>query len=106
MGLAAGGLGAYLAASGQHTDAVRACGLELTTEADACNSLKNTVRMWDWVAVSAWAGAAAAGTVAILSLVRLRLDAHRAGDVTGSRPSSTSARVVVAPTSVGLEGTF
>ncbi len=106
LGLAAGGLGAYLAASGEHTDAVQACGLELTTQADACNSLKNTVRMWDWIAVGAWAGAAAASTVAVLSLVRLRRDTRHTGDVTGRGPSSPSARVVMAPTSIGLEGTF
>jgi hypothetical protein len=106
VGLAAGGLGAYLAASGEHANAVQTCGLKFTSQADACDSLKNDVRAWDWVAVTAWAGAAAAGTVAALSLVRFRRDSHHAGDGARSRPSSPSARVVVAPTSVGLEGTF
>ena len=105
MGLGAGGLGAYVAAGREHADAVQACAQVVSPLADACDSRKNTVRAWDWISVGAWAGAAAAGTVAILSLVRLHRDAVR-GDGAGNRAPSPSARVVLGPAAMGVEGTF
>ena len=52
--------------------------------------------MWDWLAVGAWVGAVSAGTLAVVSLMRLHRDA------------SPSARLVgvLGPASVGLRGTF
>jgi hypothetical protein len=95
-GLAVGGLGAYLVAGSQHTDAVRACAQMSSTRADACDAQKNGVRAWDWIAVGAWAGAAAAGTLALVSLVR-----SGRGDA-----APAAARVVVGPAAMRLEGWF
>ena len=106
VGLGVGGVGAFLAASGEHTDSVQACARIVSTEADACDSRKNTVRAWDWVAVTAWAGAAAAGTIAVVSWVHLRHDAGDTSGSTGSPSSSPSARVIVGPASIGFEGAF
>jgi hypothetical protein len=96
VALAAGGLGAYFAAGGQRDRSVRDCAQVVSPRTDACNSEKNGVRAWDWVAVGAWAGAAAAGTLAVLSFERLHRTAH------GNR----SAHLFVTPTSAGIEGSF
>jgi len=77
-----------------------------SSRADACDSGKNAVRAWDWVSVGAWAGGAAAATVAIVWFVRSVHEAgHRDGDRSGP-PVSPSARVIVGPTSIGLDGAF
>jgi hypothetical protein len=95
--LAAGGLAAYLVAGSQHSDSVQGCAQIVSTQTDACDAGKNSVRAWDWVGVGAWAGAAVAGAVAIVSLVR----SHAGG--AGAAPA---ASLVVAPASMRLEGTF
>ncbi len=94
-GLAVGGLGAYLVAGSEHTDSVQACAQRVSTQPDACDARKNGVRAWDWVAVGAWAGAAAAGTLVLVSLVR-----------SGPGNASAAARLTVGPTTMRLEGTF
>jgi hypothetical protein len=95
LGLVAGGIGAYLTANGARADAIQRCAQVASLAPDACASQKNEVRAWDWVAVAAWAGAAGAGTIAILSLTR-----HRDA-ASGPLPS-----VVLGPAAVRLEGTF
>jgi hypothetical protein len=95
LGLVAGGIGAYLTANATLPDAIQRCAQVASLAPDACASQKNEVRAWDWVAVAAWAGAAGAGTIAILSLTR-----HR--DVASSPLTS----VVLGPTAVRLEGSF
>jgi hypothetical protein len=105
VGLGAAGLGAYLAASREHTDSVQACAQVVSNLPDACDSRKNTVRAWDWISVGAWTGAAAAGTVAVLSLLQLHRDAVRRDSV-GNRMPSPSACVVLGPAAMGVEGTF
>jgi len=95
VGLAAGGVGAYLAATSAHSDAIAACAQVVTAETDACDSRRNTVRTWDWVALGAWAGALGAGALATVSFIRLRHD---------TAPSA--AHLVVGPSTIGLGGTF
>ena len=95
VGLAAGGIGAYLVATSKHSDAVAACAQVVTRQADACDSQRSTVRTWDWVALGAWAGALGAGVLATVSFVRLRHDA-----------APSAAHLVVGPSTVGLAGTF
>lgn len=97
VALVAGGLGAYFAAGGQRDRSIRDCAQIVSQRADACDSEKNGVRAWDWVAAGAWAGAAAAGTLAVLSFERL----HRAAPQ-GNR----SAHLFVTPASAGIEGSF
>jgi hypothetical protein len=110
VGLAAAGFGAYLVAGMKHTDSVQACAQVVSHQPDACDDQKNAVRAWDWAGVGAWAAAAAASTVAVVSLVRLHRDASHAMSRDGLRASradaSPSARVVVGPASLGVEGTF
>jgi hypothetical protein len=107
VGLAAGGVGAYLAAGSVHTSSVQACAQVISFQTDACDSHKNAVRAWDWVGIGAWTGAAAFGTVAVLSFVRSHRDAgHASGDHARGPASSPTARVVVGPASMDLEGTF
>jgi hypothetical protein len=103
VALGAGGLGAYLVAGRQHDQSMRSCAQVLSAQAGACDSEKNAVRAWDWVAIGAWAGAAAAGTVAVLSLVRLH---HEGGHGRPAPAPPAYARVVVGPASVDVEGTF
>ncbi len=106
LGLAAAGVGAYLVAGSEHADSVQICAQMVSLQADACDAHKNAVRAWDWVGVAAWVGAAAAGTLAIVSLVRPHRDSvGTRGDRRGTLPAP-SARVVVGPASMGLEGTF
>jgi hypothetical protein len=101
VGLAAGGIGAYVVAGSEHSDAVGGCATMVTVRTDACDSQRNTVRTWDWVAVGAWAGALAAGTLATVSFIRARHDRH------DHEPSAAgAAHLVLGPASIGLGGTF
>jgi hypothetical protein len=89
--LVAGGVGAYLEAGAKHTDAVSECASRVAGAADdACGPLKGAVRAWDWAAVGAWTGAAAAGALAVVSFVRSR----------------AKAQVVVGPATLRIEGSF
>jgi hypothetical protein len=92
--LAAGGVGAYVVASTEHSDAVSSCAQVVSPRTDACDSQRNTVRAWDWVAIGAWAGAIATGALATVSFIRLHHDAD------------ASARLVVGPGSIGFRETF
>jgi hypothetical protein len=92
--LAAGGIGAYVMASTEHSDAVSSCAQVVSPRTDACDSQRNTVRAWDWIAIGAWAGAIATGALATVSFIRLHHDAD------------TSARLVVGPGSIGFRETF
>jgi hypothetical protein len=94
LALVAGGIGAYAVASTEHSDAVAGCAQVVSLRTDECDSKRNLVRAWDWVAVGAWAGALATATLATVSFVRLRRDAD------------TSAQLVVGPGSVALRGSF
>jgi hypothetical protein len=97
LALVAGGLGAYFAAGGQRDRSIRDCAQIVSPRSDACDAEKNGVRAWDWVAVGAWAGAAAAGTLAVLSFERMHRTAAQ-----GNR----SAHLFVTPASAGIEGSF
>jgi tetratricopeptide (TPR) repeat protein len=89
--LLAVGVGAYVEAGARRADAVSECATRFGGDADdACGPLKGTVRAWDWVAVGAWTGAAAAGALAVVSFAR-------------SRPAP---RVVIGAGSLGVEGSF
>jgi hypothetical protein len=94
--LAAGGVGAYVAAGDELTSGIRACRQLVTSAPGACDGERNTVRAWDWTAAAAWVGAAAVGTIAVLTW-------------NGARSESTpapSTSVVVGPGSAALQGTF
>jgi hypothetical protein len=94
LGLAAGGFGAFVVASHEHSDAVDACAQIVSPRTDACDSRRNIVRAWDWVAVGAWTGAVVAGTLATVSFVRLRHE------------TTASTQVLVGPASLVVRGSF
>jgi hypothetical protein len=96
LGLAAVGTGAYVAAGIEHTNSVEACAATVSTEIGACDSRKNAVRAFDWIALGGWAGAAAVGTFAVLSLTKHHAEA---GSI---RPT----QVAIGPASILLAGTF
>jgi hypothetical protein len=111
VGLAAAGFGAYLLAGRKHTDSVTECAQIVSQQTGACDDQKNAVRAWDWAGIGAWTAAAAASTVAVIALLRLRREPARVanhGALRADRASavSPSARVVVGPASMGIEGTF
>jgi hypothetical protein len=114
VGLAAAGFGAYVIGSLKHTDSVQACAQIVSHETDACDEQKNAVRAWDWAGVGAWTAAAAAGSFAVVSLLRLHHEASRVARRGAVRPDgadgetvpSPSARIVLGPGSMGIEGTF
>jgi tetratricopeptide (TPR) repeat protein len=104
VALAAGGLAAYLTAGKEHDDSVPSCARTVSPLVGACDAQKNAVRAWDWVGVAAWTGAAAAATVAIVSLLRSHPDAGH--EQNGRGPPPPGASVVLGPASMALEGTF
>jgi hypothetical protein len=96
VALAGGGVGAYLAADSAHSSAVRQCAASFTLAPGACDSLKQPVRSWDWVAAGAWAGAAASATVAIVLWVQKSGGPGRTG----------SGQLVFGPGSITAVGSF
>jgi len=94
--LVGGGIAAFLAAGSAHTKAVSQCASVVSTASDACDSQKSGVRTWDFVAGSAWLGAAAAGTLAVLLWTRSA----------SPSPSAASAQLLVGPGSIVLGGRF
>jgi hypothetical protein len=94
VALVGGGFGAYAMASREHSDAIASCALIVSPQSDACDSQRNLVRGWDWVAVGAWTGAVAVGALVAVSLVRLGHDTGR------------SAAVMAGPGSIALRGAF
>ncbi len=60
----------------------------------SCDSQKNTVRTWDWIAAGAWAGAAVSGTFAVLLWTK---PAH-------DTAPGASAHLLVGPASLGVGG--
>jgi hypothetical protein len=94
--LAAGGVGAYLAAGSEHERAKGLCSRLVSTSTTACDSEKNNVRAWDWVAASAWAAAALSATVAVYSWTASTRRAAERGDV----------QVLLGAGSIGVGGSF
>jgi hypothetical protein len=94
--LAAGGLGAYLAAGSEHERAKGFCSRLVSTSSTACDSEKNNVRAWDWVAASAWAAAALSATVAAYSWTASTRRAADRGEV----------QVLLGAGSIGVGGSF
>ena len=87
------GGGAYLVAGSAHDSGRTSCAQVVSTAPDACGSQRNAVRAWDYTAAGAWVLAAAAASVAVVLWVR-----------TPSAP--TSARLVLGPGALGVEGRF
>jgi hypothetical protein len=95
VALAGAGVGAYLAAGAARDDALEQCKQSYSFAPDACDSLKQPVRTWDWLAASAWAGAAVSATVAVVLWVQK------------SGPARTgSGQLVFGPGSIGAIGSF
>jgi hypothetical protein len=94
--LAGGGVGAYVAAGSARDRAVSGCAQVVSLAADACDSQKQAIRAWDWAAAGAWAGAAAASTLAVLAWTTPSRSVSRA----------SSVRVVVGVGSLGVGGDF
>jgi hypothetical protein len=90
------GLGAYIAAGNARSGGETGCAEVVSAAPDACDSKRQPVRAWDWVAAGAWAGAATAGTLAVLSWTR------------SPRPAApaSSIRVHVGFGSLGVAGDF
>jgi hypothetical protein len=89
--LAGLGIGAFVAGGAAHSDAVREC-----ASMTSCDSLKESVRGWDWTALGAWGGAAGTAGLAAYLWSRRSTDAA----------ARYRARVVVGPGSLGVAGTF
>jgi len=89
--LAGLGIGAFVAGGAAHSDAVREC-----ASTTSCDSLKETVRIWDWTAFGARSGAAGTAGLAAFLWSRRSIDAA----------ARYRARVVVGPGSLGVAGTF
>jgi hypothetical protein len=68
----------------------------VSTSTTACDSEKNNVRAWDWVAASAWAAAALSATVAVYSWTASTRRAAERGDV----------QVLLGAGSIGVGGSF
>jgi hypothetical protein len=96
LALVGAGIAAFVAAGNDLTSGIRACGQLVTTAPGACDGEKSSVRALDWTAAAAWAGAVAAGTIAVVTWRGARADAAPA-------PSTS---VVAGPGSVGVGGTF
>jgi hypothetical protein len=94
--LATGGLGAYVAAGSELASGIRSCRQLVTPTPGSCDGDRNTVRALDWTAAGAWLGAAALGTIAVLTWNGARAE---------SAPAPSTS-VVFGPTSAGLAGTF
>jgi len=96
VALAGAGIGAYLAADAAHADGVRDCAEVASSSPDACDSLKNSVRVWDWTATGAWAGAVATAAIAAALWARPTRE-----------PAPTALGwLVLGPGTVGAAGTF
>lgn len=96
--LAGGGIASFLVAGGQHSDAVDACSRVTSSAPGACDSQKNGVRTWDWLAAGAWGAAAISGVAAVV------LWSHAPSR--GSSGSAPAARVVAGPSSLSVRGSF
>jgi hypothetical protein len=103
VGLAGGGVAAFLLAGGAHDRAVRECG-SLASSPDACDHLKTPVRAWDFTAAGAWLGALAAGAVAVV----LWTKHGEARAETGPSSARSGARtgVIIGPAPLGVGGQF
>ena len=86
--LAGGGLGAYVQAGSEASDARDRCRTQTS-----CDDRRSPVRMWDGVALGAWIGAAALTTIAVVLWA------------TPSR-AEHAGRVVLGPGALRLEGSF
>jgi hypothetical protein len=95
-GLVATGIGAFVAAGNAHERGVQSCATVGDPSPDACASLKNTVRTWDWLAAGAWAGGAVSAGLAVFLWTRTTPASSRAGSLSWS----------VGVGSVGLRGSF
>ena len=89
--LAGAGIGAYAASSSARDQAARYCALVSSPFAASCDAYRVPVRAWDWVALGAWAGAGALGTLAVVTWVRA---------------PGAPARVEVGAASLRVEGAF
>jgi hypothetical protein len=89
--LAGAGIGAYVASSSARDQAARYCALVSAPSAASCDAYRIPVRAWDWVALGAWAGAGALGTLAVVTWVRA---------------PGAPARVEVGAASLRVEGAF
>jgi hypothetical protein len=96
LALAGAGVGAYLAAGSAHDDGLEQCNQSYTFAPGACDSLKQPVRTWDWIAAGAWAGAAVSATVAVVLWVQKSSGPARPG----------SGQLVFGPGSIGAIGSF
>jgi hypothetical protein len=87
--LAGGGAGAYLEAGREDGAALDACAQRVAPSASACDGSRTPVRAWDWAAIGAWAGAAALGAIAVVTLA-----------------SPPRASIALGPGSLAIEGSF
>jgi hypothetical protein len=94
--LVGAGVGAYVAGGAARDHAVSGCAQVVSLAADACDAQKQAVRAWDWAAAGAWAGAAAASTLAVLAWTTSLRSASRA----------SSVRVTIGVGSLGVGGDF
>ncbi|MGA3121238.1 MAG: hypothetical protein ABSF69_10775 [Polyangiaceae bacterium] len=93
-GLAAFGVVAFVVAGTVRGGAIRQCRSLASANPDACEGLKNGVRAWDWTAAAAWGAAGVSGIVAAVLWSR------------PSRHATSSGRLLVGPTSIGVAGSF
>jgi hypothetical protein len=63
--LAGGGVAAFFVAGSAHEQSARDCAAVVASSPGACDSKKELVRAWDWVAIGGWSAAAVAAAGAI-----------------------------------------
>jgi hypothetical protein len=83
------GVGAFLTADGKQSDAKEQC----ATQTD-CEDLRGPVRAWDALALGAWIGAGALGTIAVVLWIA------------PSERATTTGRLYVGPGTAGIAGSF
>ena len=90
VALAGFGIAAFVLAGNAVTSGQQQCA---SSHAPGCDSEKNTVRTWDWLAASTWVGAAGLGTLAVVLW-------------TQGGASGPSAALSVGPGSASVRGQF
>lgn len=101
VGLAGGGVVAFLVSGNALDHAVRTCSLVVAQSRTACDSLKEPVWAWDWVAAGAWVAALAAGSVAVVLWTK-----HPEVSAPSAHPANASISLMLGPTTFGAGGQF
>jgi hypothetical protein len=96
--LAGGGVAAFFVAGSAHAQGVRDCAAVVVASPGACDSKRDLVRAWDWVAIGGWSAAAIAAAGAFYLWTRPAPRSRQA--------SSMRLEPLAGPGWVGIAGSF